>query len=114
MADLPESLVAQILKLQQRLLKIINESTRLALMIFEQFGETEATIPELDELQNVTERATSCYTRLSRLMLQIAESQPLATSATLNLLTESIVQTEVIVDVCEASNRDVQRNWNLS
>jgi hypothetical protein len=59
MADLPEKTIVIIFTLQRRLLKIINEATKYAFIIFEQFGETEETIPELDELQNIRERATS-------------------------------------------------------
>ena len=59
-------------------------------MIFEQFSEVEETIPELEELQNVRERATSSYSRLYTLLLRVAEAQPAATSATVDLLTQSI------------------------
>jgi hypothetical protein len=114
MADLSEETVMLVFTLQQRLLKIINEATKLAFMIFEQFGETEETTPELDELQSLRERAASYYIRLYRLLLQNFESKPTATSTTLDLLTRSISQAQAVADAGEASNREIKRNWSLS
>jgi hypothetical protein len=114
MADLAEETIIIIFSLQRRLLKIINEATRFSFIIFDQFGETEETTPELDELQNVRERITSYYVKLYRLSLQVSESQPTATSATLDLLTQSIEQTQAIADAGEASTQEIKRNWNLS
>jgi hypothetical protein len=113
MADLAEETIIIIFSLQRRLLKIINEATRFSFIIFDQFGETEETIPELDELQNVRDRVTSYYVKLYRLSLQVSESQPTATSATLGLLAQSIEQTQAIADAGEASTQEVKRNWNL-
>lgn len=113
MADLPEKIIVVIFTLQRRLLKIINESTRFSFIIFDRFGETEETRPELDELQNIRERATSYYIKIYRLLLQVFESQPITTSATLDLLAQSITQTQAIADAGEASSREIKRNWNL-
>ena len=71
MANLPNETITTVLNLERRLLQLINEATAAGFIILEQFGETEETIPELDELQNVRERATSYYIRLYRLLLQI-------------------------------------------
>ena len=114
MADLSKETVITVFSLQRRLLQIINEATKFAFIIFEQFGETEETTPELEELKNIRERATSYYIRLYRLLLQSSESQPTATSATLDLLAQSIAQTQAAADAGEASNREIKRNWNLS
>lgn len=114
MADLSETTTTIVFNLQRRLLEMINEATKYALIIFEQFGETEETLPELNELENVRERSTSYHIRLYRLLLQVAESQPTATSATLDLLAQSIAQTQAIADAGEASIQEIKRNWNLS
>jgi len=45
--------------------------------------------------------------------LQIAEFQPVASFATLNLLAQSIEETQAIADAGEASTQGVERNWNL-
>ena len=86
MANLPNETITTVLNLERRLLQLINEATAARYIILEQYGEIQATIIALDQLQNVRERATSFYIRLYRLLLQISESQPVATSATLNLL----------------------------
>ncbi len=67
----------------------------------------------LDEIQNVKERAISYYTRLYRLLLQLSQSQPLADSATLDLLTRSLTQTQAIANAGQASLLEIKRNWNL-
>ena len=134
MANLPNETITTVLNLERRLLQLINEATAAGFIILEQFGETEETIPELDELQNVRERATSYYIRLYRLLLQISESQPVGSSllksspsagvspavktrrlsaATLNLLAQSIAQTQAIADAGEASTQEIKRNCNL-
>ncbi len=55
MANLANESITTVLKLERRLLQLINEATAAGFIILEQFGETEETIPELDELQNVRE-----------------------------------------------------------
>ena len=113
MANLTDETITTVFNLQRRLLQLINESTTADFIIFELHGETDATISDLEILQNVRERETSYYTRLYRLLLQIAESQPVATSATLNLLAQSIEQTQAIADAGEATVQEVKKDWNL-
>jgi hypothetical protein len=113
MADLSEEIVITVLTLQQKLLRHINESTRYSFILFEQYGEIEATRSDLEILETIRERSTSYYTRFYRLLLQIFESQPTAASATLKLLTESIEQIEASVDAGEATIQEVKGDWNL-
>ena len=114
MANLPEETITIVLNLQRRLLQLINEATAAGFIILEQYGETKATILDLELLQNARERTTSYYVRLYRLLLQIAESQPAATSATLNLLDQSIAQTQAIADASQATVQEAKRDWNIS
>ena len=93
MAKLPDQTLTLVFNLQRRLLQRINEATATEAIIFEQFGEEE-TFLALQQLQNVRERATSSYSRLYTVLLRIAEFQPRATSAMLNLLTQLIEQTQ--------------------
>lgn len=69
MASLPEETINTVLNLQRRLLQLINKATAAGFIILEQYGETEATIRNLEILQNVRERETSYYSRLYRLLL---------------------------------------------
>ncbi|MBC6477064.1 MAG: hypothetical protein EBE86_026830 [Hormoscilla sp. GUM202] len=114
MANLPEDTINTVFSLQRRLLQLGHEASATAFVILEQFGETEETIPELEELDNVRERAIGYSSRLYRLLWQSAVSQPVATAATMNLLARSIAEAEAGVDAGYASIQDVKRNWNLS
>ena len=57
MAKLPEDIVNRVFNLQKQMLLFINDAGVTELALFEQFGETEETLPELTELQNIRERA---------------------------------------------------------
>ena len=111
MANLTNKTITTVLNLQRRLLQLINQATAAGQIILEEYGETEATIIALNPLQNVREQATSYYIRLYRLLLQIAESQPVATSASLNLLAQSIEETQAIADAGEASVQEAKSDF---
>ena len=74
----------------------------------------DETFAELEELRNVTERVRLFYNRLYGLTLQVAESQPLASSATLELLRLSIEQAQAAADAGEASVLEIKKGWKLS
>jgi len=112
-AKLPDETITTVFTLQRRLIERIDNATATEATIFEQFGETEETVPELEQLQNVRERTTSSYSRLYTLLLRVSESQPTATSATLNLLAQAIEQAHSTDAASEASVQDIKRNWNL-
>lgn len=103
MANLPDTTITNVLDLQRRLLKIINEATPVGFIILEQYGETETTLLDLEQLQNSRERANTYYSRFYILLLEIAESQPMATGAMLDLLACSIEEAQVTIDALEAS-----------
>lgn len=58
MANLTNETITTVLNLQRRLLQLINQATAAGQIILEEYGETEATIIALNQLQNVRERAT--------------------------------------------------------
>lgn len=113
MADLPEETLRTIANLLPRLFKVINLALQAEFKLMERYGETEETIEELDELKNAAERVRIYYNRLYGLTLQVAESQPVANSATINLLYQSIEQAEATADAGEASVQEIKRSWNL-
>lgn len=113
MAKLPDETITIIFNLQRRLLQRIDEASATETIIFELFGEAELIITELEQLQNVRERTRSSYSRLYTLLLRIAESQPVATSATLDLLAQSIEQAEATNASSEATVREIQTDLNL-
>lgn len=113
MAKLPEETITTIFNLQRRLLERIDQATATEATIFEQFGEAEEILVELEQLQNVRERATSSYSRLYTLLLRVAEAQPTATSATLSLLARSIKQAEATDAASDVTIQEIKRDLNL-
>jgi hypothetical protein len=113
MANLPIETLTKIFNLQQKLFEIINESGAVDYSLTQEFGENEQTITELDELQNIKQKARDSYNRLSRLLLMIAEAQPQASKTTLDLLYQSIEQAESSIDALKASTQEIKNNWRL-
>jgi hypothetical protein len=72
MANLPDETATTIFNLQRRLWELINEATKAGWMILEEYGETERSVSELEQVQNATERLRDCYSRLYTLMLRVA------------------------------------------
>lgn len=114
MANLPEEILAKVFELQKQLFQIINEATATDYNLTEQYGETFATLPELEELQNIRERARDAYTRLSRLLLNIGETQPVVNQSTIKLLYRAIEQANLTITALEVSIKEIKSNWNLS
>ena len=114
MANLPEEILAKVFELQKQLFQIINEATATDYNLTEQYGETSATLPELEELQNIRERARDAYTRLFRLLLNIGETQPVVNQSTIKLLYRAIEQANLTITALEVSIKEIKSNWNLS
>lgn len=113
MAKLPTQIITTIFDLQRRLIELIDEAKAAELNLFERFGETEETLQELEQLQNITERLRNPYSRLHSLALVITKAQPTAPSAMLNLLASTIEKAQATADAVEASTSFTKRNWNL-
>jgi hypothetical protein len=112
MANLPDNLSDQIYILQRQLLELIYQATITDYTIFESYGETENTMVALEQVQNVKERARTYYTRLYRLLLQIYESIRVS-SATMELLEQSLEETKAIIDAGKATIQETKRDFNL-
>jgi hypothetical protein len=113
MAKLPDELLNQIFQLLKSLAEGIEEASATEWLLFSQYGETNQTVSELEELQSARERLTVPYSRLNTLLLRIIESQPKADPAMLNLLFQAIEQAEASVAASQASVREVKRVWRL-
>lgn len=114
MANLSEDILDKSFNLQKQLFYIINEATATDYNLVEQYGKTLETLSELEELSNIRERARDAYTRLFRLLLNIAQTQPIANKDTLELLYRSIRQAELTVDALKISIQEIENNWNLT
>ncbi|MGA9379394.1 MAG: hypothetical protein WBV73_11560 [Phormidium sp.] len=114
MARLPAETLKTIFNLQQQLLEQIDEARAIEFILLEQFGETEETIPELDELQSIRERADSYYSRFYIILRRIYDAQPVAPRDNLELLARYINEAGATIEAIQASIQDIKRNWNLS
>jgi hypothetical protein len=113
MAMLGQKTIGTILNLQARLLAGIDEASSAEFAIFEQYGEIETTATVLEQLQNATERLRNPYNRFYTLLLRMSESQPIVSSAMLNLLDKTIEQAQADTDAVEATIREAKRDFNL-
>jgi hypothetical protein len=113
MAKLTDEIVTTIFALERQLFERIDQATATEFEIFERFGETEETLNELEELTNIKERLREPYSRLTALLLIVAEYQPTAPSATLDLLSQTIYRGQAISDAARASIEEIKRSWNL-
>ncbi len=86
MAKLPEATLTTLFRLQQQIAVEIEEASAVEWRVFQDFGETDETLPELDELQSNRERLLTSFSRLYVLLLRVLETQPVAPSAMLEAL----------------------------
>ena len=99
--------------LKRQLLDIIDAATAAELTLFEMVGETSETLPFLDELKNVAERAAPWFSRLSNFQLRTAEAQPAIPADMLNLVNQSIERIQIEIPAMERSIQEVKTEWNL-
>lgn len=113
MAKLANDTLITVLNIYRQLLELINEAKATEYLILEQFGETEATLIALEELQNIVERMRNSYSRLNTLLLRIAEAQPVANTSTLELLMKSIEQAQGNLASSLATIQESKRDTDL-
>ena len=115
MAKLPDDpTLDQVFTLQRQCLQLINDARATELLLLETFGETDATIKPFEDLQNVCDRLQTPYTRLYVILLRLAEAQPSAPIAMLELLEATIVETEGNIAAAQASIQEIWQDWNVS
>ena len=85
----------------------------LELSLFEAFGETDRTIPYLDELQNIAQQATERFSRFSTLQTRIANTQPPIPRDLLEIVDRSIESTQQKIPALERSNQETIEEFNL-
>ncbi len=113
MAKLSPEISNTLSSIKQTLLEVIDESTATEFILFETRGESDETIPFLDEMKNVSIQARERYFQLSNLEVGIAESQPIATNAIINLLTKAIEQNQMRIPAWQRSIQEVKLEWQL-
>ena len=113
MANLPETTLETVFNLQKQLFQILNQASATDYCLLEKYGETQETLAEVEELQNIKEKARDSYIRLSRLLLTIGEAQPTFSQNTLDLLYKSIQQTDATIAALKASTQEIKKNWKI-
>jgi TPP-dependent indolepyruvate ferredoxin oxidoreductase alpha subunit len=99
-------------RLKDQLLDLIDEAKALELLLFERFGETNETIIVLDELKDIAEQAASRFSQLSTLQLRLAESQPSVLPDMMELLVQTIANTQQRVPALERSVEEIKVEWS--
>ncbi len=82
-------------------------------ILFEIRGETDETISFLDEMKNVSIQAEERYFQLSKLEVSIAQAQPTASNAMINLLTQAIEQNQMRTPAWQRSIQEEKLEWQL-
>ncbi len=113
MAKLPGELTETIWLLKRELLGLIEDSTATEFTLFSLVGETQDTLPFLDELKNVSERAKTWFSRLSNSQIRIADSQPNISPDMLKLVIQSVEQIQAEIPAMKRSIEEVQQEWSL-
>lgn len=113
MAELPEEALNIALKLEKRLLQITYQASNLGFRIWEEFGETNATIADLDLLQNVTEQARANYTKLTKQLFEIAASRSKSNLMTMDSLSHYCHSIETNISDLEVTIAQVKSNQQL-
>jgi hypothetical protein len=113
MANLPPEIKELVNQLKQKSLDIIDQVTTTESALFERLGETQETLLFFAELTTVLEDAEATYMQLTRLGLNIARSQPEASSDMLELMNRAIIRTQARIPAWERSLEEVKLEWNL-
>jgi hypothetical protein len=122
MAKLSPETAQTIWDLQHQLLEIIDTARTLELSLFEAFGETEDTIPFLDELQSIAQQAIERFSLFSTLQIRVANAQPPISSDILKvvespgerLCQRSIQTTQQKIPALNRSIQEITQEWRLS
>jgi hypothetical protein len=113
MAKLPVETAETIWTLLRQLLNLVEDAGAAEFALFDSFGETDSTIPYLEELQGISLDAASRYSQLSNIQLRITETQPNAAADMLRLLYQSIAQNQLRIPALERSIEEIKMEWNL-
>ena len=114
MAKLSLKTAQTIWDLQHQLLEIIDTARTLEVSVFEAFGETDRTIPYLDELQSIAQQGTERFSRFSTLQIRIANTQTPIPEDLLQIVTLSVESTQQKIPALQRSNQETIQEFNLS
>ncbi|NJM77709.1 MAG: hypothetical protein HC852_20425 [Acaryochloridaceae cyanobacterium RU_4_10] len=113
MAKLPPSISETIWRLKRRLADVIDNARAAEFFLFHTFGETERTIVYLNDLQSVAEQATERFSQFSSLQIRILNIQPHVSEDMLELVKQTIDNTEARLPALEQSIQEIRTEWEL-
>ena len=113
MAALTEETLKIAFNLEKRLLQVTYQASNLGFRIWEEFGETDATIADLDLLQNVTEQARANYTKLTKQLFEIAASRSKSNLMTMDSLSHYCHSIETKISDLEVTIGQVKSHQQL-
>ncbi len=114
MAQIPEEILASFLEILPQLLLLANECSLVEYEILQQFDEMEMTIGALDSLADIRQRVSDRYSQLTNAMLRIASIQPRATSDSLTIISDRIVDIQNRIPAFLRSIEEIKNDWGLS
>ncbi|PSB57932.1 hypothetical protein [Chamaesiphon polymorphus] len=114
MAKLSPETAQTIWDLQHQLLEIIDTARTLELSLFDAFGETEDTIPVLDELQSIAQQAIERFSLFSNLQIRVANTQPPIPPDIIGIVDRSIQTTQQKNPALNRSIQEITQEWRLS
>ncbi|AGY58450.1 hypothetical protein [Gloeobacter kilaueensis] len=111
---LSDELKNEIFALASQLLDVIDFAGSIERTLFEQHGQSDLTLNDLQALSNVSDDAQDLYRRLSGLMAGIARDDIQTATAKMNLLRQSATSGSNRIAAFLQSIREVQQFWRLS
>lgn len=113
MAKLPNEVSERIWRLKRQLADVIENARTAEFALFNTFGETERTSVYLDDLHSVAEQATERFSQFSSLQIRIFNVQPHVPGDMLELVMQSILNTEARLPALEQSIQEIRTEWEL-
>lgn len=113
MAEISQANIDRIVQNYQELIRIINFASSTEYRLVSEYGETEDSINDLEELAGVVTDATDRFKRLNAITIRITAIQPNADIATANMLEETLVYNEARVPAWLRSIEEIINNWRL-
>jgi hypothetical protein len=110
---IPAPLKQQIFDLHAQLLDLIDDAATTERELFENYGETEQTLGDLDSLTGIRERAEGIYQGLNTLALRVVQADPREATATINLLLQTYERGEERIAPLIRSVEEIRNTWEL-
>lgn len=110
---IPDPLKQQIFDLQAQLLDLIDDAATTERELFENYGETEQTLGDLDSLAGIREEAEDTYQRTNVRALQVVKADPREATATINLLLQAYERGDERIAPLTRSVEEIRNTWEL-